>query len=181
MRPADRVLSGIGILAVLTALTIIWVARLTIPRDLYQAAKLDGATAAGSKMVRASLLKGDFLMRSLGRPNRDQIVSVRPEVLTTLEAIDLSNGETLALILTQGSQKLQSKGWKSPAEFSDWLYHFALSRPPSEGEQQVMAELLGEKLLSASAGSEGDYLSTCLVPEGQAQGRAEGCQAVLFP
>ncbi len=54
------------------------------------------------RMVRNSLLKSDFLTRSLGRPNRDQIVSVRPLELTTLEAIDLSNGETLAGYLRQG-------------------------------------------------------------------------------
>jgi hypothetical protein len=129
------------------------------------AAKLDGAAAAGGKMVRASLLKGDFLMRSLGRPNRDQIVSVRPEVLTTLEAIDLSNGETLAAILAQGSQKLQSKGWKSPAEFSDWLYHFALSRPPSDGERQVMTELLGDKLTEQSI--QDALWAVCMLPEFQ--------------
>ena len=48
------------------------------------------------RMVRAALLKSDFLMRTLGRPNRDQIVSMRPNELTTLEAIDLANGEVLA-------------------------------------------------------------------------------------
>jgi hypothetical protein len=104
-------------------------------------------------------------MRSLGRPNRDQIVSVRPEVLTTLEAIDLSNGETLAAILAQGSQKLQGKGWKSPAEFSDWLYHFALSRPPSDGERQVMTELLGEKL--TEQGIQDALWAVCMLPEFQ--------------
>ena len=50
------------------------------------------------------LVKSDFLMRSLGRPNRDQIVTSRPADLTTLEAIDLSNGETLALALKAGAE-----------------------------------------------------------------------------
>ncbi len=44
-------------------------------------------------MVRASLVKSDPLMRSLGRPNRDQIVSMRPTDLTTLQAIDLANAK----------------------------------------------------------------------------------------
>lgn len=35
MRSADRVLAAIGILCIAAALIIIWVARLTIPRDLY--------------------------------------------------------------------------------------------------------------------------------------------------
>ena len=46
-------------------------------------------------MVRAALLKSNDLMRALGRPNRDQIVSMRPSDLTTLEAISLANGETI--------------------------------------------------------------------------------------
>ena len=58
------------------------------------------------KMVRASLVKADFLMRSLGRPNRDQIVTLRPTELTTLEAMDLSNGQTLAQWLRFGAQKI---------------------------------------------------------------------------
>lgn len=108
--------------------------------------KLHGASSAENKMVRASLLKSDFLMRSLGRPNRDQIVSVRPDTLTTLEAIDLSNGETLATTLATGSRNLLAKSWQSPTEFGDWLFRYALSRPPTDGEREVLAELLGDKL-----------------------------------
>ena len=55
-------------------------------------------------MVRASLVKSDALMRALGRPNRDQIVSMRPSDLTTLEAIDLANGETLATAIERGAR-----------------------------------------------------------------------------
>ena len=46
----------------------------------------------GSPPARASLVKSDLLQRSLGRPNREQIVSMRPNELSTLEAIDLANG-----------------------------------------------------------------------------------------
>jgi hypothetical protein len=45
-------------------------------------------------------------MRSLGRPNRDQIVTLRPTELTTLEAMDLSNGQTLAQWLRFGAQRI---------------------------------------------------------------------------
>ena len=57
-------------------------------------------------MVRASLLKSDFLMRALGRPNRDQIVTSRPSELTTLEAIDLANGQALANALKSGARRI---------------------------------------------------------------------------
>ncbi len=53
-------------------------------------------------MTRASLVKSDFLMRTLGRPNRDQIVSMRPNELTTLEAIDLANGQALSRCWPRG-------------------------------------------------------------------------------
>lgn len=94
-------------------------------------------------MVRASLLKSDFLMRSLGRPNRDQVVSVRPLELTTLEAIDLSNGEVLANTLRRGAKQLSQREWESPQQFVSWLYHFALSRDPSETELATLVESLG--------------------------------------
>jgi hypothetical protein len=85
-------------------------------------------------------------MRSLGRPNRDQIVSVRPSELTTLEAIDLSNGHTLADTLQRGSQNLLERKWDSPAHFIRWLYEIALSREPTTKEQAVLSEALGERL-----------------------------------
>ncbi len=97
-------------------------------------------------MVRASLLKSDFLMRSLGRPNRDQVVTVRPLELTTLEAIDLSNGETLANILRQGANNLSQRKWDSPQQFVTWLYHFALSRDPSGAEMATLANSLGSDM-----------------------------------
>ncbi|WDI43873.1 DUF1549 domain-containing protein [Bremerella sp. P1] len=97
-------------------------------------------------MVRASLLKSDFLMRSLGRPNRDQVVSVRPMELTTLEAIDLSNGDTLANALRQGAKQLNQREWESPQEFVTWLYHFALSRDPTPAERTTLVDSLGPEM-----------------------------------
>src|SRR5690606_1642771 len=65
--------------------------------------------------VRAALVKSDLLMRALGRPNREQVVTVRPEELSTLLAIDLANGEILASLLARGAENIanESKG-KAP-------------------------------------------------------------------
>ena len=104
------------------------------------------AAGAPNLMVRASLVKSDFLMRSLGRPNRDQIVTVRPNELTTLEAIDLSNGQILAEMLERGSKNLLERKWESPENFVQWLYQFALSRGPTPLERQVLTETLGTQL-----------------------------------
>ncbi len=90
----------------------------------------------GARMVRASLLKSDFLTRTLGRPNRDQIVSLRPNDLSTLEAIDLANGSILAGYLQTGAEKLLAAGG-DPVQF---LYQHALSRQPTAAEQAVLRQ-----------------------------------------
>ena len=88
-------------------------------------------------------MQNDFLMRSLGRPHRDQVVTTRPAELTTLQAIDLANGDILAKYLTQGSQNLVRQGQKSQ-ELVDWLYRFALSRGPTAEEKSLLTEVIGD-------------------------------------
>jgi hypothetical protein len=93
--------------------------------------------------VRAALVQNDFLMRSLGRPHRDQVVTTRPGELTTLQAIDLSNGDILAGYLSRGAKQLVGEG-KSAEELVDWLYLYALSREPTAGERKVLLEVAGD-------------------------------------
>jgi hypothetical protein len=90
--------------------------------------------------VRAALVKNDFLMRSLGRPHRDQVVTTRPAELTTLQAIDLANGDVLAGYLQQGAKQIAHK-----TDLGKWLYRHALSRPPTAGEHKIITEVLGSK------------------------------------
>ncbi len=100
--------------------------------------------AAGQLMVRASLLKSNFLMRSLGRPNRDQIVTSRPAGLTTLEAIDLSNHETLATIISGGAGRWSADYQDAPGELVDQLFLAALARRATPGERQSLLQALGD-------------------------------------
>ena len=58
------------------------------------------------RLIRAALVKSDELMRSLGRPNREQVVTTRPDQLTTLQALDLSNGHILADTFGRGANHL---------------------------------------------------------------------------
>ena len=90
--------------------------------------------------VSAALVKNDFLMRSLGRPHRDQVVTTRPDELTTLQAIDLANGEILAQYLQQGAKQLVQK-----PDLGSWLYLHALTRMPNPAEQVIINDVLGEK------------------------------------
>src|SRR5205823_11742018 len=52
---------------------------------------------------RAALALADPLTRALGRPNREQVVTERSSVATTLQAVELTNGRTLAAMLAEGA------------------------------------------------------------------------------
>lgn len=118
----------------------------------------------GDRPVRASLVISDPLMRSLGRPNREQVVTTRPDSLTTLQALDLSNGERLSQMLANGAAKLVD-GKVSPDEMVQTSFQLALSRPPSSDELQLSSSLIGE---DPSQESVSDYLWVLLMlPEFQ--------------
>ncbi|MGV3660258.1 MAG: DUF1549 domain-containing protein [Prosthecobacter sp.] len=120
-----------------------------------------GADSFGH-MIRASLLKADFLMRTLGRPNRDQIVSTRPNELTTLEAIDLANGSILADTIAKGATKLMAD---ASGDLITPLYRHALSRDPNAAELATAKELLGDK--PTQQGVEDLLWAVCMLPEFQ--------------
>ena len=128
-------------------------------------ATLRQATVADRPRVRVSLLKSDLLQRTLGRPNREQIVSVRPDELSTLEAMDLSNGPLLAARIHDGAKKLSGRSWKSSDDLVDWLYRAALSRPPARGELELARNTLGNS--PSQEGVEDLLWSVLLLPEFQ--------------
>jgi hypothetical protein len=105
---------------------------------------LTQATTGEIHMVRASLLKADELMRALGRPNRDQIVTSRPTDLTTLEAIDLANGQRLADAIAAGASSAAARYQGASDELVDWLYEYALSRRPTAKERKLAVDYLGQ-------------------------------------
>lgn len=133
----------------------------TIRRPVQQL--LASAGEGGLPMVRAALLKNTPLMQSLGRPIRDQIVSMRPGELTTLEAIDLANNQALAETFAQGAQQLAERPWDDPEQFVTYLYRFALSRDPTDQERETLAAHFGSQ---PSAQEIADALwAVCMLPE----------------
>jgi hypothetical protein len=101
-------------------------------------------TPPKQQFVRASLVFCDELMRSLGRPNREQVVTIRGDVLTTLQALDLSNGTELAETLDRGAANLlKDSSAADGSHLVRQLYLEALSREPSADELSTAAELLG--------------------------------------
>lgn len=95
-------------------------------------------------VVRASLMKSDLFMRSLGRPNREQIVCSRPNELTTLEAMDLNNGAILDKLLHRGADHWLATT-PAPDALIDQLYLRVLTRRPSATELSTAKQLLGAK------------------------------------
>lgn len=123
------------------------------------------AAAMGGKdapMVRAGLLKNTPLMQSLGRPIRDQIVSMRPATLTTLEAIDLANEPQLAEAFATGARRLLERNWDRQT-LIDHIFRAALTRQPTPQEQALFLQALGE---NPDVAAVQDVLwAVCMLPE----------------
>lgn len=93
---------------------------------------------------RAALTTADAFTRALGRPNREQTVTQRQSVATTLQALELTNGPLLATRLKQGVRAWQAHGAHGE-DILTGLYQTALSRPPSEAERTTVRQTLGGK------------------------------------
>jgi hypothetical protein len=115
---------------------------------------------------RASLVASDLLMRSLGRPNREQVVTDRPATLTTLQALDLANSPLLAETLSRGAANIGERfANEEPAAIVDWLYETALSRPPTSDERMIAMEVLGSP--ASQQGIEDVVWLVIMLPENQ--------------
>lgn len=104
------------------------------------------STPPERRFVRATLVDCDSLMRSLGRPNREQMVTVRPEQLSTLQALDLANGAELATLLSRGAANLLKANPKAtPDELAGQIFVRALGRKPTADELAAARGLIGDK------------------------------------
>jgi hypothetical protein len=118
--------------------------------------------------TRAVLATADALTRALGRPNREQVVTVRSPVATTLQMLELSNGQTLAAALAEGAEAwLEGRIDGTPAgpDLVDRIYRRALGRPPIPTERQEGLRLLSTP--ATAAGVEDLLWSVVMLPEFQ--------------
>lgn len=77
--------------------------------------------------------KADSLTRALGRPIRDQVISQRNEEATTLQSLELINGQILSELIRDKTKHILNSSdtpSKSPVEFVMKVYREALSRDP---------------------------------------------------
>lgn len=112
----------------------------------WNASKLIAAAVAElggyAREFRASLVSADALALALGRPNREQINTVRQQTATTIQALELTNGGTLARLLKMGAEKLAAKTNDSRLLTRD-IFQTALSRLPTDAELRLAVDLLG--------------------------------------
>jgi hypothetical protein len=93
--------------------------------------------------VRISLVASNPLLTALGRPGREQVVTSRATVATTLQGLELANGATLAERLQKGAARLIEAKPKTARVLIDRLYAQALGRHPTGAERQLALATVG--------------------------------------
>jgi mono/diheme cytochrome c family protein len=120
------------------------------------------ATHTGT--VRAGLVASDPLMTAMGRPNREQVVTTRPTTATTLQALELTNGKTLAETLRRGAADLAGQS-RTGGKLIEEIYEQAVGRKPTRAELKLAGELAGVKPRAADVE---DFLwAVVMLPEFQ--------------
>jgi len=116
---------------------------------LYASADLAGALkapeAAGAEgPLRSVFWFDDPLLTALNRTNREQVVTRRDSVATTLQALELINGETLDRKLKLGARRWQASHGNDPDGLVSALFRAGLGRPPTDAEREAARSLLAE-------------------------------------
>ena len=119
---------------------------------------------ATSTEIRASLVAADPLAVALGRPNREQVITSRADAATTLQALELTNGKTLAAILQRAALMMVEFPVTSD-ELLDRIYHRAFARSPTPQEKASAKDFIGEP--PQKDGVEDLLWATVMLPEFQ--------------
>ena len=93
------------------------------------------------------------------------MVTSRAAPATTLQALELLNGQTLAEYITRGAEAPVEDGPRSPAAIVDRLYLRGLGRRPTAAEARVCQTMLGPRV--QRAGVEDLLWSIAMLPEFQ--------------
>ena len=137
----------------------------TSPWELEHQFNTAMASPPQSGRVRAALVNADPLMVALGRPNREQVMTVRASAATTLQALELTNGRELADLIQRSVAKLVTANPASSRELIQSLYAQALGRKPTAPELQLAQEMVGNPV--KHAGVEDLMWALTMLPEFQ--------------
>jgi mono/diheme cytochrome c family protein len=178
--PAIRRMSAEQFTDALSAVTGVWaekpfrdvalVVQAGLPSSKAKAKPAQAAqTGQASRTVgtRAALIPADPLMVALGRPNREQVTTSRAAAATTLQALELANGGTLATVLEKGAKKVLAEP-RTTDQVIDLVYRRALGRAPTDTEMTLCRSLLGgEGKPPTAAGVEDLLWAVVMLPEFQ--------------
>jgi hypothetical protein len=96
--------------------------------------------------VRSVLTHDDPLNRALGRPNREQVVTQRDSLATTLQALELTNGGILADRIKRGAAFNIEKAKGDAGQLVEQVYKTAIGRAPTDEERSVAMVLVGDPM-----------------------------------
>ncbi len=96
----------------------------------------------GTGRKRAGSRNLDRLMRTLGRPKRDVVVTRRESSATTAQFIELSNGRSVADLVARGGKEWLDSGRMPEVLVAD-LFASSFGRAPSNGELKSSLGVVG--------------------------------------
>ena len=102
----------------------------------------DPAAARGTGRKRAGSRNLDRLMRTLGRPKRDVVVTRRESSATTAQFIELSNGRSVADLVARGGKEWLDSG-RTPEALVTALFASSFGRAPLNGELKSALGVVG--------------------------------------
>lgn len=159
--PAIRRMTAEQLSDAVGALTGVWADKAAGDFD-FTFVRADAVPRPGE--IRASLVPTNPFMTALGRPNREQVVTTRASAATTLQELELINGQTLAARLAKGADRIAATG-PTTAAFVERLYTEAFGRAPTKAERELSGELLGSS--PSPEGIEDLLWSIVMLPEFQ--------------
>ena len=139
--PETRRLTAEQFVDAVSAVTGVWQEK---PDARVNAALVPSHAVPPADRTRASLVAANPLMLALGRPNREQVVTVRASAATTLQTLELLNGPTLADHVRHGAERFKDSH-KNARAIVDDVFARALGRAPSETERQLAVGALGSR------------------------------------
>ena len=93
--------------------------------------------------VRASLVRQDEFMKSLGRPVRENVATTRNQEPSLLQSLMLSNSAFFHENIQRGAE-----AWKDrlPEDLIGYIYRYALGREPSMKEKKIFRHWMGKDM-----------------------------------
>ena len=125
------------------------VSQIITPVFVSEDLKLDPYTLAGfeptgQRLNRASLVANNSFLTALGRPNREVVSTSRDTQASLLQALELTNGESLNAVLLKGAKNWRNE-YDRPEDIIEKMYGLTLLRKPSPSEIQIALQALGKK------------------------------------